>query len=146
MTPKLITCGYIPHAHGAFEYLIEQARANLARRRFDTLVGTGMSGALVIPRLAEALDCHFLLLRKPSDNSHTSQLGEGFLGARWIFVDDFVSSGATYRRVRRVVQKLAVGHRANTSFGGVYEYRAKGRFSPAAELRGDKFDLRINDD
>lgn len=140
-TRRLVTCGYIPHAHGAFEYLIDQARYHLSRRKFDTMVGTGMSGALVIPRLADALDVDFVLVRKPSENSHSSQLAEGWLGKRWIFVDDFVSSGVTYRRIARVMRELAVNEQTALEFGGIYQYRGAGKFQPRSVLRDERFEM-----
>ncbi len=80
--------------------VIETAKERLADVEFDTLVGTGFSGGIVIPSLALALGKKFVLIRKETDDSHHGKgqlLGE--LGERWIFVDDFVSSGTTRKRV-----------------------------------------------
>jgi orotate phosphoribosyltransferase len=91
--------------------VIETAKERLADVEFDTLVGTGFSGGVVIPSLALALGKKFVLIRKETDDSHHGKgqlLGE--LGDRWIFVDDFVSSGVTRKRV---IEKVAAARAAN---------------------------------
>lgn len=85
--------------------IIETAKKRLAGVDFDTLVGTGFSGGIVIPSLALALGKKFVLIRKETDDSHHGRgklVGE--LGDKWIFVDDFVSSGRTRDRV---ISKIA---------------------------------------
>lgn len=84
--------------------VIEQAKKALADVDFDTMVGTGFSGSVVIPALALEMGKKFVLIRKEGDDSHHGRgrlLGQ--LGARWIFVDDFVSSGRTRERVIRKI-------------------------------------------
>lgn len=80
--------------------VIATAKEDLADVEFDTLVGTGLSGAIVVPALALAMDKSFLLVRKDQDDSHHGG-GRlvGRLGLRWVFVDDFVSTGRTRTRV-----------------------------------------------
>lgn len=67
----------------------------------DTLVGTGMSGTLIVPRLAERLGLFWGVVRKPGVSSHAGSTTryEGQMGRRWAFVDDFISSGDTMFRV-----------------------------------------------
>lgn len=92
--------------------VIERARADLADVDFDTIVGTGFSGGIVIPTLALALGKSFVLIRKEDDDSHHGG-GRllGRLGERWLFVDDFVSSGRTRARViEKVGSALAERH------------------------------------
>lgn len=87
--------------------VIETAKLRLKDVDFDTLVGTGFSGGIVIPSLALAMGKKFVLIRKDTDDSHHGKgrlVGE--LGERWIFVDDFISSGATRKRV---IEKIANG-------------------------------------
>lgn len=74
---------------------------------FDTLVGTGFSGGVIIPALAMRMGKQFALIRKESDDTHHSGDIMGALGGPWIFVDDFVSSGATRRRVVTKVREFA---------------------------------------
>ncbi len=91
--------------------IVAEAVERLTDVDFDTIVGTGMSGSIVIPLLAKALndrngtEINFLLIRKEGVGAHTSS-HVGHLGARWIFVDDFIASGATYQRVRRAVDDI----------------------------------------
>lgn len=84
--------------------VIDRAKADLAGVDFDTMVGTGFSGGIVIPSLALTMGKSFLLIRKETDDSHHGK-GRmvGDLGKRWIFVDDFISTGKTRERVIRKV-------------------------------------------
>jgi len=97
---------YMDHAVFNLAEVIEAAQENLADVDFDTLVGTGFSGSIVIPALALAMGKNFVLIRKETDDSHHGK-GRlvGKLGERWIFVDDFVSSGRTRKRVIQKVQE-----------------------------------------
>jgi len=82
--------------------LIRQAKRVLKHQSYDALVGTGLSGTMVVPLLAHLLKKRFAIVRKEDDRStHSSHRIEGNLevGDRWIFVDDFVSSGDTRDRV-----------------------------------------------
>jgi orotate phosphoribosyltransferase len=84
--------------------LARVARRDLKDIRYDTMAGTGLSGALVIPRLAERLRKNWVIIRKGV--SHTSMPAEGFLGRRWVFVDDQVSTGQTRQRVIAAIAAL----------------------------------------
>lgn len=108
---------YMDRALFNLSEVIETAQKRLAGVDFDTLVGTGFSGGVVIPALALAMDKKFVLIRKETDDSHHGK-GQllGQLGARWIFVDDFVSSGKTRDRV---IDKIA---EAVESRGSITEF------------------------
>lgn len=107
--------------------VIERARTVLADVDFDTIVGTGFSGGVVVPSLAMALGKDFLLVRKDGDDSHHSGRLLGSLGKRWIFVDDFVASGRTWARVMRHI----AGH--GSEYVGLYSYQM---FNPSDFRRG----------
>jgi hypothetical protein len=115
-----------------------QARDVLAGVSYDTMAGTGMSGALVIPMLARELDSRWLILRKPGDSHHHgSSPGQGSLGNRWLFVDDGIKTGATVRRVYDQVTRIAAQRGHPTEFAGAYLYgdhdhfgRPAGYYSP----------------
>jgi orotate phosphoribosyltransferase len=116
--------------------VIETAKERLADVEFDTMVGTGFSGGLVIPALALAMNKKFVLIRKETDDSHHGEgrlVGE--LGACWIFVDDFVSSGKTRNRVIMKIENAAERFEVTTEFAGQYmyiNYRDEGpQFEPA---------------
>lgn len=109
--------------------VIETAKRALADVDFDTMVGTGFSGGVVIPALALAMGKKFVLIRKEEDDSHHGGgrlLGE--LGDRWIFVDDFISSGRTRTRVIEKIAEALVtkaesyNERVTTTFVGQYMY------------------------
>ena len=112
--------------------VIEQCKTALRGIEFDTIVGTGFSGAVVIPALAMAMGKKFVLIRKENDDSHHGGgrlVGE--LGKRWIFVDDFVSSGRTRERVITKIADAVVGTDLGaTRMVGQYMYQRSqsGRF------------------
>jgi len=103
--------GYMDTAWADPSALIAEARDALRGVKYDTMVGTGMSGAIIVPVLARALRKKFLIVRKDEDlkSSHASRPWLGVLGRRWLFVDDFISLGGTFARVRDAVD-AAVEH------------------------------------
>lgn len=103
--------------------VIETAERKLADVDFDTLVGTGFSGSVVIPALALAMGKKFVLIRKETDDSHHGKgrlLGE--IGERWIFVDDFVSSGRTRQRVIEKIEDAKREYETTSEMVGQYMY------------------------
>jgi orotate phosphoribosyltransferase len=115
--------GYFDQALFDLPSLIEEIKPILADVDFDTIVGTGFSGGVVIPALALALGKDFVLIRKETDDSHHGA-GRllGRLGERWIFVDDFVSGGHTRRRVLEKVEQAAALQEVTTSYVGDFLY------------------------
>lgn len=117
------TTGYMDKALFDLEAVIRQARKDLRDINFDTIVGTGFSGGVVIPTLARSLKVKFALLRKETDDSHHGSgrlLGE--IGRRWIFVDDFCSSGNTRRRVLEKVAAGLILNDGTSTYCGDYYY------------------------
>jgi len=103
--------------------VIEQARTDLKDVGFDTVVGTGFSGGIVIPALALAMEKKFVLIRKEGDDSHHGGgrlVGE--LGQRWLFVDDFVATGRTRTRVIEKISDSVAGLAISTAMVGQYMY------------------------
>lgn len=84
------------------------------------LMGTGLSGALIVPRLADMLERKWCIVRKPTDTdnptdgTHSSLHVEGWLSDVVIFVDDCISSGKTLRRTWKRYQDAY----ANARLGG----------------------------
>lgn len=110
---------YLNVAFGDERELIDPARERLHGYDFDTFVGTGLSGTLVVPLLARNMGKRFLIVRKEEDTkNHSTHKVEGYLGQRWIFVDDLTSSGDTRSRVTDVVNSIS----ASTKFIGTYLY------------------------
>jgi orotate phosphoribosyltransferase len=102
--------------------ILRPARRLLKNVDFDTLIGTGLSGSLIVPILADGLKRHWAVVRKDNDGSHSSREIEGRIGERWIFVDDFISSGATRRRVIDAVTNTMKYYGYKTEYVGAYLY------------------------
>lgn len=99
--------------------LIETMRHRLNGVKYDTIVGTGLSGTIFTARVAPGLGKSFAIVRKKDDKStHSGTKVEGIVGERWVFADDFISSGATFKRVLEMMK----AHRPNAQFVGAYEY------------------------
>lgn len=101
---------YLKEAHGNLEDIAEAMVEATGSTRYDTLVGTGLSGALVVPGVARMLDKHWLIVRKQGDSTHSHLELEGTLGNRWLFLDDLISTGTTYTRVKEVVGRYDRSH------------------------------------
>jgi hypothetical protein len=101
---------------------VNEAKKALEGVEFDTFVGTGLSGALMIPALSKAFCVDFLMVRKKNDGSHSEYPCEGYLGERWIFVDDLIATGDTFTRVAQVVRAAAAWENHQTELVGAYLY------------------------
>jgi hypoxanthine phosphoribosyltransferase len=110
-------------------------RAAIPTRSYDTMIGIGISGALVVPAMGRHLRKNWALARKSGDGSHAGDTPfEGRIGSRVLIVDDWVDSGAT---VAVILGKLAEAAR---QYGrpvpeviGIFEYQ-KTRFQNMATL------------
>ena len=104
--------------------VIDQCRQGLRGVNFDTIVGTGFSGSVVIPTLALLMGKQFVLIRKEGDDSHHKK-GRlvGALGERWIFVDDFIATGRTRKRVIGKIADAALDREIVTTMVGQYMYQ-----------------------
>lgn len=103
--------------------LISYAEKNLAGVDFDTFVGTGLSGGLVVPLMAWYFNKFAFIIRKESDRAHTTA-HQGTFGKRWIFVDDCIASGRTQDRVFAEIAKLAKhNYNFSTEYVGTYLYQ-----------------------
>lgn len=125
---------YMDNALFDLPEVIDTAQKHLADVDFDTLVGTGFSGGIVIPALALSMGKKFVLIRKETDDSHHGKgrlLGQ--LGSRWVFVDDFVSSGRTRERVIEKVREAAERASVPTTLVGQYMYAKYSNEGPQFE-------------
>jgi hypothetical protein len=83
--------------------IITAAYRNLQGVEFDTFVCRGLSGVLVAPLLARAMSRNFLIVRKTNEGSNSGSQIEGTFGHRWIFLDDFIACGGTFRACQEAV-------------------------------------------
>lgn len=84
---------------------IDGAVTQLDGVNFDTFVATGMSGAMAGMLLANAMEKNLLVVRKESDKCHDGPVF-GVMGKRWLFVDDFISTGTTYQTLMGKMDSL----------------------------------------
>jgi orotate phosphoribosyltransferase len=110
--------------------IIRNASEKLWDVEYDTLIGTGLSGALILPQLASALGRKFAVVRK-ADQSHSDVRVEGNIGDRWVFLDDLICSGDTLRRVHSEIAAISRHYSHTTEFVGAYLYC--GNFYRAAD-------------
>ena len=127
--------GYFERAFGSLDDIADEMRLALKGIEYDTLVGTGLSGTLVVPTLARTLGTLWAIVRK-EHSPHASGLIEGEIGQNWLFVDDFISSGETRERVRKVIDGLKVydwqsGYERQfmTNFVGTYQYERRAPYA-----------------
>lgn len=121
---------YLRDAFGDIKLMRDALLKRFDPDSFDTLVGTGLSGALVVPRLADMLGKHWAIVRKPYDvrkphdgsTSHSSNLVEGRIGHSWLFVDDQRASGRTERRVIEAISDIARSEDFPTKHVGTFLY------------------------
>jgi orotate phosphoribosyltransferase len=132
---KTFSTGYMDAALFRLSDTLNEAVDDLAPHlhRFDTLVGTGFSGGVIIPALAMRLNKMYALVRKDSDDTHHAGPIMGEVGASWIFVDDFIGTGTTERRVVEQMEAVRDGTMAYwttphpTEWVGTYLYALSAR-------------------
>jgi hypothetical protein len=127
------------------EELATRLRTATRGIRYDTIIGTGVSGALVVPAVGRAIRKHWALIRKDRDSIHAAGVHfEGEIGERFIIVDDFVRTGAT---IANILRKVTVAHGEyltrlpKPEFVGVWQYdRRPGEdFLPSDNSFSDKW-------
>jgi len=82
-----------------------------SRVDFDAIAVRGVSGLLVGPAVAVALNKHLIVVRKTHDtamngSSHSYNQVEGCCkkNCRYIIIDDFISTGETIGKVKEMVE------------------------------------------
>jgi adenine/guanine phosphoribosyltransferase-like PRPP-binding protein len=105
----------------ALKQAISEAVTALADVQFDAIAATGTSGLVFGPVLAYALGKPFIAIRKPGVDSHSDNMIES-LGdhSSYLFVDDFISSGNTFRRAISAMTYKPIGvylYQKTASFG-----------------------------
>ena len=113
-----------------FKLALSAACRKLRNKKFDAIAVTGNSGTLFGGALALKLKKRVILVRKPGVDSHGTELEILFETVdSYIFVDDFIDSGATIKRVISTITSKD----ENMQLVGAYLYRDK-TFVPKNEL------------
>jgi adenine/guanine phosphoribosyltransferase-like PRPP-binding protein len=89
------------------------------KSQFDCIAVTGMSGVILGSPVALRLHRPLVVLRKQSDkDNHGYQdiINIEHAGARYLIIDDFISSGRTYHRIREHMDYEGV------TYAGAYMY------------------------
>jgi hypothetical protein len=69
--------------------------------RPEVMIGSGLSGALLLPALSQYTRLPIAIVRKATEVSHATHTVEGWMARNIMFVDDMISSGATFKRCYR---------------------------------------------
>ena len=96
----------------------------------DTLVGTGLSGSIAAGMLAVATGKMYAVVRKIGVDTHSQRVVEGLVGEHWLFVDDFIATGNTQRRVIKTMT-----HETGSEFVGSWLFRPP-HFQPPTQAHG----------
>lgn len=104
MSKKADVSIYTEYLTDAFTYqkrqnFLRRAKKELADVKYDGFVVCGVSGLLLGTLTAHYLRKGLVVLRKDL-NTHSTHKWEGNCLKRYVFLDDFVSSGKTYKMVR----------------------------------------------
>jgi hypothetical protein len=120
--------------------------------KYDTIVGTGVSGTVFASRVAASMRKKLVIVRKPDEKTHDGHTVIGDVGKRWLFVDDFISRGTTIRRVQDSMDEFYDIYRwkfendkgvsVRPEFVGVYEYDYA-RFTPFNLFRDSDVNERV---
>jgi len=129
VTKKILDATGYSYSKGAYDFtadaLIKGAEKTLKGLgiSFDSMVGVGLSGHLVLPVLARHFDVPFFAVRKREASSHMGgSPGEGYIGKRWLLVDDFTCTGKTIRTAKQAIETVTGKHNFKTEYVGMYAY------------------------
>lgn len=75
-------------------------------KKFDSIVVSGYSMALIGSIVAHALKKNIVLVRKAGDNAHTTYVTEGLLKQRCVYIDDLVATGDTFQYVNKYLKEI----------------------------------------
>lgn len=115
-----------------FHELIDHAAACLKRLRrvipFDALVGTGISGSVFGAALSYRLGSPLAIVRRAGESdrscsdggSHDTRDVVGYsMADRYVFVDDLIDSGRTFRRVVKLLAQRSATYAPGRGGGRV---------------------------
>lgn len=128
------------YGHKAFDPITDLSfhlRRAMKGVKYDTLVGTGISGTVFASRVARSVGKKFAIVRK-DETTHDRHKVVGVVGNRWLFVDDFISRGETIRRVQNKMDGFYEDYKysfddVRPEFVGVYEFDYN-KFTPLRNI------------
>lgn len=131
INPAILDLTRHSYSKPAFAYdtasLIEDAETQLIGQNvdFDSMVGIGLSGLLVLPVLARHFNVPFFACRKGEESHHNRELpeGGGRIGRKWILIDDAIVTGSTIKKVQSIIETVANRYNFETEFMGTYFYQ-----------------------
>lgn len=96
-----------------FRNIAEWATKEVNALRPDALVATGQSGLLLAGALSVSTGTPVFAVRKPneytvSNSDEVSGITSHGKSKRWLFVDDFICSGSTFRRCAELTWKAGL--------------------------------------
>lgn len=100
--------------------VITEIQDRIPSDSYDSIVVTGISGVMVGAPVSLALRKPLVVVRKETDDSHHGAgIVEGYaaIGDRYLFLDDFISTGKTRTYVQT---KIDWGSLPNDGFAGGY--------------------------
>lgn len=102
----------------------EAAAKRLATEEFDAIMCRGNSGLLFASALGMVMDKYILIVRKTTDNAHSSKKIEGntWNTRKILIVDDFISSGATMHEIYKEFLANDDLQRNGAEIVGIYVY------------------------
>lgn len=114
--------GYMDQLFRDPDHIVGEAQRLLSDVDFDTIVARGISGTVAAAMIAREMRKDLLIVRKGTEGNHGCYSVEGILGRKWLFVDDFISSGKTLREVYGRVKDAAGDYNWDTEFVGSFLY------------------------
>jgi adenine/guanine phosphoribosyltransferase-like PRPP-binding protein len=72
--------------------------------QFDSIACCGVSGLMVVPQIAELLNKHIVIIRKPGQSYSTFNM-EGVTPFRYVIIDDLICSGETVKYIRNTIHE-----------------------------------------
>lgn len=91
--------------HKARNKIIIKAVCDLRKinASFDSIACCGVSGLMVVPQIAELLNKHIVVIRKPDEKCYSDFPMEGVTPFRYVIVDDLVCSGSTIKHIKNTI-------------------------------------------
>jgi hypothetical protein len=104
--------------------MLRQFRKMVREVEFDSIVVTGASGLLIGGLLAHLTKKGIIIVRKRNEGAHSSNRVEGWIhSSKLVFVDDFIDTGATFKRVDKELTDKAEEREWKWKWVGTFLWR-----------------------